>query len=334
MSRRMKVGLIYFGVVLMTLLLRITSALDVYSALGVEDSDAYFTCVVQLLIFGTMSICLYFLCVTRREGGGLKAIARDFGVKKLSGRNILRTLVLTFCMIVVASAFSYMWQYMLILIGFTHIPSHTDYSSVAILFKELALTALLPGIFEEIAHRGLIYAGYKEIGWKFVIVSALLFSLMHQNIVQTGYTFLDGIMLALVMYYTGSIFPSMIMHFLNNAWSVIESYAAGRGGFFEFINVIDRFLTGSAAGIAVSIVAVAVCAGLIVLMFVGMRRDAVKSGQIPDIPFYTPADGATIEGKGGKSLTVRPLREDVPFIVTVIVGTVATLFSFAWGMMR
>lgn len=325
MSKRNCVGYIYFGVVLMTLLLRISSALDVYSALGVEDPDAFFTCVVQLLIFGVMSVGGYYLAVTRREGKGLLATAEDFGVKRLSGRNVLRTLVLTFSMIVVASAFSYMWQYVLILIGFTHIPSSTDYSSVAILFKELALTALLPGIFEEVAHRGLIYAGYRETGWKFVIVSALFFSLMHQNIVQTGYTFLDGVMIALAMYYSGSVLPGMMMHILNNAWSVLEGYAAQNGGIFEFVNVVDRFLSSTAAGIAVSIVGVVVCAGLIVLMFYGMRKDAVKEGKIKAVPFYTPADDG---------VNVRPLKTDIPFVATVAVGVAATLFSFVWGMMR
>lgn len=325
MSRRTSVGFIYFGVVLMTLLLRVSSALDVYSALGVADPDAFFTCVVQLLIFGTMSVSLYFLSVTRREGGNFLCLARDFGFKKLSARNMLRTVVLAVCMIVVASAFSYMWQYVLVLIGFTHVPSSTDYSSVAVLFKELALTALLPGIFEEVAHRGLLYVGYRETGWKFVLVSALMFSLMHQNIVQTGYTFLDGMIMALAMYYTGSIFPGMFMHMLNNAWAVFEGYVAQNGGVFDFINVADRFLSSTAAGVAVSIVGVVVCAGLMVLMFYAMRKEAVKTGQISKVPFYTPADSG---------VCVKPLRADLPFIATVVVGALATLFSFVWGMLR
>ena len=332
MSRRLKVGFIYFGVVLMALLLRISSALDVYSALGIEDSDAFFTCIVQLLIFGAMSVCLYLLTVTRYEGGGIRNFLSDFGFKKISGRNVLRTLVLTFCMIVVTSAFSYVWQFVLVLIGFTHIPSSTDYSSVAVLFKELALTALLPGIFEEVAHRGLIYAGYKETGWKFVIVSALFFSLMHQNIVQTGYTFLDGVMIALAMYYTGSIFPGMMMHIINNAWAVFEGYIAQNGGAFDFVNVIEKFLVSSVAGSAVSIVAVIVCSGLTVLVLFLMRKDAVKAGTIPNVPFYSSSEEVLAEGRG--AARVKPFKEDMPFIATVVVGVVAAIMSFVWGMLR
>lgn len=332
MSRRVKVGVIYFAVVLMSLLLRVSSSLDVYSALGIEDADAFFTCVVQLLIFGALPLSLYFLTESRGRGG-FKSLARDFGVKKLSRRNLLLTFALTFCMIVVASAFSYMWQYALILIGFTHVPSSTDYSSVAILFKELALTALLPGIFEEIAHRGLIYAGYKEIGWKFVLVSALFFSLMHQNIVQTGYTFIDGLIIALAMYYTGSVFPGMIMHVVNNGWSVFEGYVAQNGGAFDFINKIDDFLFSTAAGVAVSIVSVIVCAGLIVLIFIAMRKSAVKNGIIPDVPFYSPSSDLA-DKNPALAASITPLKKDIPFLSTVIVGVVATIFSFVWGMLR
>ena len=42
MTKRLNVGITYFIVVLLTLLLRVASALDIYSALGVEDADALF----------------------------------------------------------------------------------------------------------------------------------------------------------------------------------------------------------------------------------------------------------------------------------------------------
>ena len=41
MTKRNGIGFIYFGVVVASLLLRIASALDVYSALGVKDTSAY-----------------------------------------------------------------------------------------------------------------------------------------------------------------------------------------------------------------------------------------------------------------------------------------------------
>ncbi len=318
MTRRLSVGYIYFSVVIATLILRASSA--IYSSFSDVGADVYFTCVVQLLIFGVMPLFLYWVTVVRNESGSLAQIPRDFGARRLSGRNSLRTALLAVCMIVVASGFSYMWQILLQMMGFVHVSSPTDYSGVDVLFRELVLVAVLPAVFEEISHRGLLYAGYRECGWKFALISALLFSLMHQNIVQTGYTFLDGVVMALAMYYTGSIFPGMFMHFLNNAWSVISGYIAQNGGAFEFVNVVDNWLRTDPVGMGVSVVMVVLCAGLAMLMLVRMRKDAVREGRVKEA-FSSPA---------GKL----PLALDPPFVATVAVGVIATLFSFAWGMMR
>lgn len=67
MTKRLNVGITYFIVVLLTLLLRVASALDIYSALGVEDADALFTCIVQIAIFGFVSVSGYFCPRTREE---------------------------------------------------------------------------------------------------------------------------------------------------------------------------------------------------------------------------------------------------------------------------
>lgn len=317
MTKRASVGFIYFGVVLMTLLLRVSGSLDVYSAVGAEDPDAYFTCVVQLLVFGVMPLSLYALSVTRRQGGNIFA---DFGVRRVGIKNWLCILALAVCMIIVTSGVSYVWQIALRLIGYTHSSSSTEYSSLGVLFEQLALVAVLPAIFEEIAHRGLIYAGYRECENRFVIVSALLFSLMHQNIAQTGYTFLSGLVMALAMYYTGSIFPSMFMHFLNNAYAVFEEYAASVGGALDFYNRMTVWLNGTFAGLAVSVAVFALSATAAIFILLHMRKSAVEKGTVQPSLYVNNA--------------AMSLGKDVPFIVTVALGVVATIFSLVWGIMR
>lgn len=319
MTKRNAIGFIYFAVVIATLLLRISSSLDVYSALGISDSDAFYSCVVQILIFGVMTLSLYFLTVGRR--GGLLSFCEDFGVRGVSPSNCFRVLVIAVCMIVVSMAISFVWQIILRLMGFTHVSSPTDYSDIGVLIRELALVALLPALFEEISHRGLIYAGYRECGWKFVLISAVYFSLMHQNIVQTGYTFFAGVTMALAMYYTGSVFPGIFMHFLNNAVSVISGYTAQNGGIFSFISIAENWLMGTAAGMGVGFLLTVFCAAVMLLLFWRMRKDALKNGMISGAPFDAVQ-------------RVKPLHEDIPFILIIIIGVFATLFSFVWGMMR
>lgn len=319
MTKRAGVGFIYFAVIVMTLVMRVASALDIYSALGVE-SDAFFTCMVQIMLFGVMSVVLYLLCVARPSAQTLKSVCIDFGVKKVSLRNCVRTVLLTVCMIVVASGISVVWNSVLSAMGYVRIPSSTDYTDYGVLFRELALVALLPAVFEEIAHRGLLYAGYRDSGWRFVLVSALLFSLMHQNITQTGYTFFDGAVIALAMYYTGSIFPGIFMHFVNNAYSVCSGFVSQNGGIFAFMNTVEEWLYGTVGGFIVSMCAVIICAFLIIFLFIRMREDAVKLGRVSATPF--------------EKTDALPLHRDVFFISAVAVGTVATVFSLVWGMMR
>lgn len=321
MTKRLNVGITYFIVVCLTLLLRVASALDIYSAMGIADADAFFTCIVQIVIFGFVSISLYGVGAFKR-GESVKVVAGDFGVRKVSLKNWLLIVPMCVCAIAVSSGISVVWQIALRMLGFTHISSSTDYSSIGVLFKELFLVAVLPGVFEEVAHRGLIYAGYKQCKWKFVLVSALLFSLMHQNIVQTGYTFFFGATIALMMYYTGSIWPGIVLHIANNGFSVISGYVDQNGGALDFIVKIQNWLYSTTLGLAVGALLVLVCAGLLVLFFFLMRRNCVKEERISQVAFEkTDSD-------------VKPVLKDIPFLLTVAVGIVATLFSFVWGMTR
>lgn len=321
MTRRSYVSWTYFAVIICTLLLRVASALDIYSALGISDSDAFFSCVVQLAIFGFISLLGYCLGV-RLNKEEPKAALQAFGVKRMSLVGWLLLVPICICAIVVSTGISYVWQIALRMIGFTHISSSTDYSSIGVLFKELALVALLPGIFEELAHRGLLYAGYKECKWQYVIVSGVLFSLMHQNIVQTGYTFFFGTTLALITYYTGSIWGGVLIHFANNAWSVIQGYASQNGGALNFINVATDWIYDSIFGLLVAALAVIVCAVVLVLCLYALRKQAVKREWLAPKPFDRMDEN------------VKPLYKDIPFILTVLVGICATAFSFVWGMTR
>lgn len=321
MSKRRSVGIIYFVVIMLTLLMRVASALDIYSALGIEDYDALWTCTVQILLFGLTSIALYsWSAYARRES--VKEVLCDFGVKRIKALDWLIILGICVCTMAVSTGVSFVWQVALRLIGFTHTSSSTDYSTVGLLFKELALTALLPGIFEEIAHRGLIYAGYKECKWKFVLVSALLFSLMHQNIVQTGYTFFFGASLALVMYYTGSIWGGILIHFANNAWVVLSGYSEQHpDGALGFIAKIEDLFYSSSIGFATGAMLIIACASFLFLLFWLLRKRAVNAYRV-GVPFDKP------------SRDVVPLHKDVTLWVIIAVGVVATIFSFVWDMTR
>lgn len=85
--------------------------------------------------------------------------------------------------------------------------------------------AILPPIIEELGFRGILLQNYRESGvWSGILLSALLFGLMHMNLNQMLYAVVIGILLALLVEATDSIFSSMWMHFLINGSNMTMMY--------------------------------------------------------------------------------------------------------------
>ncbi len=90
------------------------------------------------------------------------------------------------------------------------------------LFGVLLAVAVLPALFEEIIFRGVLLSGLKAFGKAgAVLLCGGLFALYHQSPEQTAYQFCCGAAFALVAIRAGSIFPTVIAHFLNNAVIII-----------------------------------------------------------------------------------------------------------------
>lgn len=82
---------------------------------------------------------------------------------------------------------------------------------------------ILAPVCEEAVFRGAIFSGYKKEGnvWKGILISALLFGLLHMNINQASYAFVIGILLGFLLEATGSIFSTMLFHILVNSTNAI-----------------------------------------------------------------------------------------------------------------
>lgn len=84
--------------------------------------------------------------------------------------------------------------------------------------------ALLAPVFEEILFRGAIQ-GYLMKKWTNpwwgIVVASLIFGTIHGNPVQIPFAFITGLVLGWVYYRTGSLLPGIVMHFVNNSFSVV-----------------------------------------------------------------------------------------------------------------
>ena len=87
----------------------------------------------------------------------------------------------------------------------------------------LLSNALCAPISEEITIRGLIYSRLKKgfPVWASVLISSLIFGLIHGQVLWTAYTFLLGIVLALVVEQTGSTMAPLLLHILFNLFGTM-----------------------------------------------------------------------------------------------------------------
>ena len=96
-------------------------------------------------------------------------------------------------------------------------------------FPMLFVMAVMPAFNEEFLCRGVLYGAYRQCSKKTgILLSALIFGLFHLNINQMLYAVYLGIVLALMVEATGSIYTSMLMHFLLNGFNVTINFMANR----------------------------------------------------------------------------------------------------------
>jgi sodium transport system permease protein len=87
----------------------------------------------------------------------------------------------------------------------------------------LLYIAVLPAICEELAFRGVLLSGLRRKlrPVALVVVVGLIFGLFHVSLYRIAPTALLGMILTVIALMTGSVFPGMLLHFGNNALSVL-----------------------------------------------------------------------------------------------------------------
>lgn len=97
--------------------------------------------------------------------------------------------------------------------------------------------AVFPAFFEEFAFRGVIMQPLRKYGdWFAIIISGIMFGLVHGNIMQMPFAIIAGVALGYAAIVTNSLWTGIIIHFLNNFLSVIFSWA--RTGLSDGTNLV------------------------------------------------------------------------------------------------
>lgn len=189
--------------------------------LGVLKSDWLSSFLIQIVIISAIPLVMYSLLVSKN----VKKTFSDFGFKKLSTKLLLISLaiavVLYFLNIFIANSF----HSLLSLFGYELAIPTLTISNKDIL-TDFFLSACLPGLCEELLHRGMMLNGCKKQGYTRygLIFSSILFGLMHLNISQFFYATALGFMMGIAVLSTESIWTGVICHFTNNFLSIYFSF--------------------------------------------------------------------------------------------------------------
>ena len=321
-ERTFRAYFVYFVSMLCLVLLRAASALGWLNSISAKiGSSVAFSLFAQCFSMGLVPLTLYFALLTKR-GSRLKTLKTDFRLNGMRARNFPEILVITFATIYVTTCISGVWQGALGLIGFrSGGTSGGTGGGIDFVILQIFIVAVLPAIFEELTNRGVLGAAEKNEK-EYILFSALLFALMHQNVTQTGYTFVAGLVMAALCFYTNGIWASVFFHFMNNFISVLRAYT----GVLDFLNRFFGLALGGGIGSVLGALLFVMSVVLIVMSFC-----RIKSRMPKKLPRYTVTEFCSFKNFDDEKPNN---REKIFLWLTVGMNSAATIFSLVWGLLR
>ena len=145
---------------------------------------------------------------------------------KLSADRRLCLTLFGVALCVLANIFSSFFSALLYNIGLPtpSMPSMSN-GSFLILLYDLAVLAIVPAVMEELLFRGIVLNTIRPVGdISAVVISALLFGLLHGNFAQAPYACLMGLILGGIYTHSASIGIVVAVHALSNTVAVLTSY--------------------------------------------------------------------------------------------------------------
>ena len=132
---------------------------------------------------------------------------------------------------------------------------------------ELIGSALITPFLEELLHRGVVFGRLRRRMdmWPAVIVSALVFAVLHFNIVQFIYAFLLGIVFALFVEKIGKLYPAIFAHVVANGIAVIRTETG----------ILQGTVDGSVSAWLISIGLCLIGLGILIIFIGDKKKESV-----------------------------------------------------------
>jgi len=153
-------------------------------------------------------------------------------------------------------------------------------------FVSMIIIALLPAIFEEVCFRGgvqNILTRWFKGPWIAIIITSVIFSLVHISYYGFLVRAVLGVFLGLIFYYSGSLWLSILFHFLYNGLQVTALY-------FSTISVGEASKNAKDIEGSFPLWAGVVSLGLIIFAFIKFREISLLEQQKYVMPEEDPDD--------------------------------------------
>lgn len=260
----------------------------------------FFFIILPIMVYGNLN-----------EHGGFTEYIR---VTPLSNRNCLLCALLAVPGVILALTLNELWCALIVTLGgvvpdagLNLIPKNT-----AQLLGSLLIDAILPAVCEELLFRGVIFSAWEEKGGRAaVVISAVLFTLLHGSIVGIPAELAGGLIMGYAVLGGGSIFAGIIFHTCYNAIIRVMQYLLITGG-KGAEHLMDQ---GGAIGIAAEI---AVCVLLIAVIVLLLR--AIR-------PSGKPRENGTFAEKGG-------VRHSPGEVIVITCSIIAALSLYAYDLIN
>jgi membrane protease YdiL (CAAX protease family) len=353
------VGLAMFVAAAGLLLVRLLSyylPLPENTAAEILVADTIFSVLTQIVIMYLATFLIYKLVLKM----SVKEVFAFSNYRKTKWYNCLLAVPLGILALFVTVGLSTLWLIILVILGFT--PGggafpHPEVFNPGFFILQILLTAVLPAVCEEFVMRGGLFTVMKKSykGSVLFVLMGVAFGLFHQNIQQVFYASVFGGVMAFLMLKCKSVWPCVIVHFMNNFSSVYLDYAEKYGWFGGRImpSIQTQMQTNFGQLMLLYIVVVGAFVGILVLFHYlnSVRVLKKKKETILDSGYNHTQNRVVLVGEenqekvreldmeqevyGGKLPEVRykpTLKDKAFFIGAIVITTAYTLFSFIFGL--
>ncbi len=335
MSKRLRLTLAYACSMLALTIFNIVISV-VPSRMSNNGLNIFYTLISQIVCMG--AIPLIIAVVTNPDRGSgvgvLQDMRQDFLYKKPRSPKVWLLVVpisiLFYFFTVLVSRVYYL---IVLLSGYTPTSSAgIIYGGPFSLVMWIAIGAVLPAIFEEFTHRGLLVSALRNRGNEIEVIflSALLFGAMHGNIVQFGYAFVGGLIMGYLAVKTNSIFPAMLLHFMNNATDHIIQYSTQKGGSIGRAMTYFNNMTSNPFTLLIAASILLANAALIIYLLTLIPKFANAEPAIREKTFLKgrfSLDAYRIDGKP-------TIMDNIMIYAVMVMLLLQTAFTYVWGQLR